>query len=169
MAMPLKNPTSIKIRLPDEVTAANAELSIKWPTMSASTALYSCWKILPSRMGKANISSFFQMTPSVNVPSPDCTDVPPSYLFRNRCNRNSCRHTITHSGKNSKKNVRGLLQNANPIGPGDIYDADFNAWQTPLPMAVPNNVHKMASTNPCRPTKLATKARIFALPRISKI
>lgn len=46
-------------------TAASACLPTNWPTITASAVLYSCWKNVPSRMGKKNTSSCFQMTPSV--------------------------------------------------------------------------------------------------------
>lgn len=42
MAMPLKKPTIMKIRLPDEVTAARAALSKNLPTIRASAVLYIC-------------------------------------------------------------------------------------------------------------------------------
>ena len=39
MAIPLKNPTIMKIRFPDELTAASALLPTKFPTIMESTAL----------------------------------------------------------------------------------------------------------------------------------
>ena len=46
-------------------TAASACLPTKFPTTMASAVLYSCWKKVPSKMGKKKASSCFQMTPSV--------------------------------------------------------------------------------------------------------
>ena len=42
MASPWKNPTSRKVRLPDELTAARASLPRKFPTIRESAVLYSC-------------------------------------------------------------------------------------------------------------------------------
>ena len=63
---PTKKPTIRLIRLPvAPPTAARASLPTYLPTMMASAVLYSCWKNVPSRMGKKKISSCFQMTPSM--------------------------------------------------------------------------------------------------------
>ena len=42
MAMPLKKPTTKKIRFPEELTAARALLPRKLPTIRESTVLYNC-------------------------------------------------------------------------------------------------------------------------------
>ena len=42
IAIPWKNPTSKKVRLPDELTAASASLPRKFPTIKESAVLYSC-------------------------------------------------------------------------------------------------------------------------------
>ena len=62
---PTKKPTIRLIRLPVEPpTAASACLPTYLPTIMASAVLYSCWKKVPSRMGKKKISSCCQITPS---------------------------------------------------------------------------------------------------------
>ena len=53
METPLKKLIIIKIRLPEELTAARASSPMKKPTHQASKALYSCWNTLPSIRGSA--------------------------------------------------------------------------------------------------------------------
>ena len=64
-AIPLKRPTIRKIRLPEELTAASAELPRKFPTIRESAVLYSCWKRFPQKSGIAKATIRFQMEPSV--------------------------------------------------------------------------------------------------------
>ena len=64
-ATPTKKPKSMLTNAPVEPTAASASFPAKRPTIIASTVLYICWKNEPSRMGKKNSKSCFQMTPSV--------------------------------------------------------------------------------------------------------
>ncbi len=64
--MPTNSPTSRLMRvLVAPPTAARACLPTYCPTMTASAVLYSCWKKVPSRMGKKKESSVFQITPPV--------------------------------------------------------------------------------------------------------
>ena len=63
---PTKKPTSRLISVPAvPPTAAKASVPTYWPTTTASTVLYICWKKVPSRMGKKKYRSCFQITPSV--------------------------------------------------------------------------------------------------------
>ena len=61
--MPLKNPTSIKIREPDDDKAARASGPRKFPTIRVSAALYSCWKRFPRKRGNANAMIFAETEP----------------------------------------------------------------------------------------------------------
>ena len=56
---------------PVEPTAARASLPTQFPTIIESTVLYNCCKRLPSISGTENISSFFQIEPSVIRTVPD--------------------------------------------------------------------------------------------------
>ena len=109
MAMPLKKPTIMKIRLPDEVTAARAASSRNLPTIRASAVLYICWKMLPNRMGSAKNSSFFQMTPSVRAFRSVCTSFPPKILssfprrFSFTYNTPVCKSQDSPGGKTGQK------------------------------------------------------------------
>ena len=59
---PIRRPIAVPVPPP---TAASASFPRNWPTTTASTVLYSCWKKVPSRIGKKNERSCFQITPSV--------------------------------------------------------------------------------------------------------
>ena len=62
---PVKKLTTMLEMSPLEVTAARAVVPTKWPTTTASTLLYSVWKICPSKMGMANFKSNGVMLPWV--------------------------------------------------------------------------------------------------------
>ncbi len=67
MATPWKKPTSMKIKLPEELTAARAWSPRNFPTIRESKVLYNCWKTCPRKIGSAKKSSFFQIVPSVRL------------------------------------------------------------------------------------------------------
>ena len=61
---PTKNPTNSWISVPvPPPTADRASFPTKRPTITASAALYNCWKKVPNKIGKKNRSSCCQMTP----------------------------------------------------------------------------------------------------------
>ena len=62
---PWMKPISKKIRFPEELTAASAELPKKFPTISESAVLYICWNRLPKKIGIAKYTIFFLYEPSV--------------------------------------------------------------------------------------------------------
>ena len=59
MAIPLMKPTTRKIRLPEELTAARALLPKKFPTIREFAVLYNCWNKLPRKSGTAKKMIFF--------------------------------------------------------------------------------------------------------------
>ena len=66
--MATKKPTSTLIicaELPP--TAASAFVPTNRPTISPSTALYSCWMMVPAAMGMKKTTSFFHTLPAVRL------------------------------------------------------------------------------------------------------
>ena len=65
MNRPLKKPTSRKMMLEDDATAASASPPRKLPTTSESATLYSCWKRFPQNSGSAKRNRCRPTEPSV--------------------------------------------------------------------------------------------------------
>ena len=63
---PLTKPVKRKIKLPEEPTAASACSPRKLPTISESTALYSCWNRLLKKIGTAKVSIPLATLPCVS-------------------------------------------------------------------------------------------------------
>ena len=62
VAIPLARPITRNIMVPVDPTAASALAPTNLPTMTVSTMLYSCWKVLPNNKGhmkfKINLRGF---------------------------------------------------------------------------------------------------------------
>ena len=65
MEAPTKKLMVRKIRLPDELTAANASSPRKRLTIHASAVLYSCWNSWLRKIGAAKVRITFLGSPSV--------------------------------------------------------------------------------------------------------